>query len=237
MPTPSENLSFELYQPHHYQGLKETMQTCFADLEESFADEEELDMLSTLYPRGQIVCLLDGKVIGANIARVVPFAKYSMPHTQAECIDKSLFLPELMWGDAVYGLDVFVDPQYQNLKIGKQIVDLLVKHTFEDNFRCMIGISRTVNYAAHQHEMDCATYAEKVRLREIYDPALSFHIRNGMEFVNVSPNFSDDDVASAGFGIILQIPNPNFDPNKPIFPERAHLLRKVERTPELVHVA
>ncbi len=237
MSTPSENLVFELYQPHHYQGLKETMQECFAELDESFADEEELDMLSALYPRGQIVCLLDGKVIGANIARVVPFEKYCKAHTQAECIDKDLFIPDFLLGDAVYGLDVFVDPQYQNLKIGKQLVEILVKHVFEDNFRCMMGISRTVNFAAHIHEMDCATYAEKVRNREIYDSALSFHIRNGMEFVNVSPNFSEDDVASAGFGIILQSPNPNFDPSKPIFPGRESRLQALDRTLELVYVA
>ncbi len=238
MNTPAPELSFELYQPHHYPGLKTIMQASFADIgEDACADEEELAMLSALYPRGQIVCLLNGEVIGANLARIVPFDRYAQAHTQENCINKDLFVPDTVKGDAVYGLDVFVDPRYQNLRIGKQIVELLIKNTFEDNFRCMMGICRVVNFPAVMHEMDCETYAHKVKARELNDAVLSFHFRNGMEFVNVSPNFCEDDIASAGYGVILQIPNPNFDPKLPIYPVRAHALREFEGKEELVSVA
>jgi ribosomal protein S18 acetylase RimI-like enzyme len=222
METP--NITFALYQPKHYASFKETMQLCFADIEDGFASEEEMLLASTLYPRGQIVCLDGDKVVGINIARVVNFAQFSEPHTQADCIDLSRYVADTVTGDCVYGLDVCVHPDYQNLRLGKQIVDMLVRHTFEDNFFCMIGNSRVVNYPAHAHEMDLATYASKVKAKEIYDPALSFHMRNGMEFVNINPEFDCDDETSGCVGITLAIYNPDFDPNRVIYAGREKAL-------------
>lgn len=209
------NLSFELCKPEHYPSLNALMELCFSDLKGGYAPEEEIETLSRLYPRGQIVCVLDGKVIGANLSRIVPFEAFSKPHTQEDCIDQSRFEFDAAIGDSVYGLDVFVHPDYQNLKVGKQIVELFVKNVFEDNFYCMMGICRVVNYPAHMHEMDCETYALKVKNKELYDPCLSFHVRNGMEYVNVSPGFCEDDISSAGYGVIMASYNPAYDPSKP----------------------
>lgn len=228
MKTP--NITFSLFRPEHYASFKETMQLCYADIDGAFASEEEMILASTLYPRGQIVCLDGDKVVGINIARVVSYAQFSQPHTQEDCINLDRYIPDTVTGDCVYGLDVCVHPDYQNLKLGKQIVDMLVRHTFEDNFLCMIGNSRVVNYPAHAHAMDLATYAAKVKAKEIYDPALSFHMRNGMEFVNINPDFSESDEASGGMGVTLAIYNPDFDPNKVIYPGREAAL-----APYLVH--
>lgn len=222
METP--NITFALYRPEHYASLKETMQCCYAGMEMGFATEEEMSLASTLYPRGQIVALDGDRVVGINRARIVNFAQFYEPHTQADCTNLDRFVPDTATGDCVYGLDVCVHPDYQNLRLGKQIVDILVRHTFEDNFFCMIGNSRVVNFPAHAHEMDLATYAAKVQAKEIYDPALSFHFRNGMEFVNVNPEFDCDDVASGGVGITLAVYNPSFDLHKEIFPDRHRVL-------------
>ena len=214
------NITLELYNPTHYNDLKSIMQTCFSDIGDVFASEEELTLLSNLYPRGQIVCLLNGKVIGANLSRVVPFSKYKQPHTQEMCIDLNTYIAETEIGDCVYGLDVFVNPTYQNLKIGKMLVKKFIENVFEDNFYCMIGISRLTNYTNHVNEMDCMTYFEKVKNRELKDPVLGFHLGYGAEFVNISPNFSDDDKSSAGFGVTLAVYNPNYDSKKGIYLER-----------------
>lgn len=218
-------LHFALYRPEMYPSFRETMLRCYPDIEDGVAPEEEMLLASTLYPRGQIVCLHGDKVVGINIARVVPYARYSQPHTQADCIDLDRYIPDTATGDCVYGLDVCVHPDYQNLKIGQQLVDILIRHTFQDNFYAMIGNSRVVNYPKHQDEMDLATYASKVQRKEIYDAALSFHMRNGMQFVNINPEFSDDDHESGGMGVTLAIYNPEFDPAQPIYPEREQVLQ------------
>ncbi|TAF34945.1 MAG: hypothetical protein EAZ57_02145 [Cytophagales bacterium] len=214
------NLEFRLYHPMDYKVLKTVMQIAFSDMEGAFVGEEEMLILSGLYPRGQIVCLLDGKLIGATVSRVVASQRFTKPHTQADCSNMRHYLPDTIHGDALYGLDVFVLPAYQNLKIARKIVTLLKKHAYEDNFITVLGSSRVSGYAKYVNHMDCETYFNKVKSREIYDPALSFHLSCGMEYVCVNDKFSDEDVSSAGFGIILQQLNPDYKPELMIYPER-----------------
>jgi GNAT superfamily N-acetyltransferase len=217
-------LTFRLYQEQDYPALKQLMQLAFADIEGAYAPEEEMTMLSRLYPRGQVLCFFDDELIGANLARIVPFETYAAPHTQEECIDLERYIPEAIVGDWIYGLDIFVHPQYQNLKIGKQVYELFYRNVCEDNFKGVVGICRAVNYLAHQHEMDLETYVAKVKARELNDNVLSFHLRNGGEFVSISPEFCDHDEASGGYGVFLKFPNPDYRPDQPIFPARLAIL-------------
>jgi GNAT superfamily N-acetyltransferase len=217
-------LTFRLYQPSDYPALKSLMQLAFADIEDAYAPEEEMTMLSALYPAGQVLCFFDDELVGANLARVVPFERYAAPHTQEECIDLDRFVPDTASGDWVYGLDIFVHPQYQNLKIGKQVYEVFFRNICRDNFKGVVGICRAVNYLAHQHEMDLETYVAKTKARELNDNVLSFHLRNGGEFVSISPDFCPDDTASGGYGVFLKFPNPDFRADLPIYPARTTVL-------------
>lgn len=225
--SPSPNLSFRLYEPQDYESVKRIMIECYADLGGAYATEEELNLLSHLYQRGQIVCLLDDKIIGGTTSRIVPYDVYSQPHSLATCANLDLYESDAMNGDSVYGLDVFVMPEYQNLRIAKQVVEILNKHIFEDNFRFYMGTSRLVNYAEYADKMSIKEYTAKVKNREIYDMALTFHLKNGVEFINENPNFCKEDIKSAGHGVIIGVPNPSFDPERAIYPERANIFELV----------
>jgi ribosomal protein S18 acetylase RimI-like enzyme len=187
------------------------MDTCFCELEISSYSEEEMNLLSELYPRGQIVCLVDEYVVGILTSRIVPFEKYKKPHTQGDCANITHFKLDSEFGDSLYGLDVCVDPYFQNLRLGQQLSNLMIKNAFEDNFKYVMGNSRVVNYAKYMHEMDLETYAEKVKNKELFDGALSFHLKCGFEFVAENPHFSDDDLLSGGYGVIMAIQNEVYD--------------------------
>lgn len=225
--SPSPNLSFRLYEPQDYESVKRIMIECYADLGGAYATEEELNLLTHLYQRGQIVCLLDDKIIGGMTSRIVPYDVYSQPHKIATATNLDLFEQEAMIGDAVYGLDVFVLPEYQNLRVAKIIVELFSQNVFEDNFRFYIGSSRLVNYAQYVHDMSILEYTQKVRNREIYDMILTFHLKNNVIVLNENPDCYEEDVKSAGHGVILGLPNPAFDPERAIYPERANIFALV----------
>lgn len=203
------SITFDFYKPDYYTDLKRIISTCFDYIEDIYPIEE-VDLLSRLYPKGQIICFVNGKLVGANLSRIVPYSKYKYPHTQKMCSDTNLYEYETQIGDSVYGLDVFIDPHYQNLKIGKKIVEYFLQNVFEDNFYCMMGISRITNYSNYISEMDCETYFDKVKNRELKDPVLGFHLSYGAEFVNISPNFCDYDNASSGHGVTIAVYNPNY---------------------------
>ena len=94
----------------------------------------------------------------------------------------------------------------------------------------MIGISRTSSYHLHQHEFLIEEYVRKVCNKELYDAALSFHVRYGAQYVCLSPNYSPEDKNSLGYGVVLTCVNPNYNPNLSTFEERQ---ANVERAKKL----
>ncbi len=229
-----ENLANKItYRPYalsDYAQVKSVMQAAYADLEDAYAPEEEMCLLHALYPQGQIVALLEDKIIGINISRVLPYQIYTQAHTQEEIIDMSRYINDTIEGDCSYGIDVVVVPQYHNLKIGQQLISIFIATTFKDNLKAMIGISRISNYHLYQYEFSVEEYVQKVCNKELYDAALSFHLRNGMKYIALSPNYSPKDKNSLGYGVVLTCVNPNYNPNLPTFEERQ---ANVERAKKL----
>jgi len=194
----------------HYEEVKALMQACFADMGSIYSTYEELELLSNLYPQGQILFFANDELVAANFSRIVPFDKYKLRHTQVDCANLDLFLDDALNGDSVYGLDVIVKPDYQSSKIGKQIVKEFLDRVFRGNFKYMLGISRIVNYHKYADSMSALEYAEEVKARKINDPVLGFHFSYGCEIIGDSPDFNAMDVASAGEGIIIGVKNPEY---------------------------
>jgi GNAT superfamily N-acetyltransferase len=194
----------------HYEEVKALMQACFADMGSIYSTYEELELLSSLYPHGQILFFANDELVAANFSRIVPFDKYKLRHTQVDCANLDSFLNDAINGDSVYGLDVIVKPDYQSSKIGKQIVKEFLDRVFSGNFKYMLGISRIVNYHKYADSMSALEYAEEVKARRINDPVLGFHFSYGCEIIGDSPDFNVMDVASAGEGIIIGVKNPEY---------------------------
>ncbi len=209
---PEKSITIRNYCSIHYEEVKALMQACFADMGAIYSTQEELELLSSLYPQGQILFFADDELIAANFSRIVPFQKYKLQHTQFDCANLDCFLDDALNGDSVYGLDVIVKPEYQCGKIGKQIVKEFLDRVFSDNFNYMLGISRIVNYHKYADAMSALDYAEEVKVRRINDPVLGFHFSYGCEIIGDSPYFNPADEASAGEGIIIGVKNPDYIP-------------------------
>lgn len=224
---PKPTLVFRPYEAQDYEALKNVMQECYADLGGAYAPEEEMSLLSTLYPRGQMVCLHEGTLVGAAISRLLPSSIYFKSHTQAEIINLDVYEKDTENGDTLYCMDVFVSPPYQRFKIGKQLMKLLTDVSVEDNLYSIMGNSRVSNYAPYAETMSLQEYAFKVKNRELIDSSLSFHYSNGFSYLCDNPNFCEDDIKSAGHGINLALLNPTFNPDLPVYPDRAANLAKL----------
>lgn len=214
------SLTFSIYRPELYPEFQELMQLCYADMGGEHASKEEMDLLSRLYPEGQILAMVDGKLAGAALARIVPAEKFLKPHRQSEVLDLSTYESDAMIGQAVYGMDIFVHPDYRTFKTA----NLLHQKTFEqvasDNFTDYLGASRVSNYAKYADTMSLEEYADQVRNRKILDRALSFHLFNKMELVDVIHHFNEGDVSSLGCGTVMRRRNTAYDPSRPVYPAR-----------------
>lgn len=218
--TPTSNITFSYYQPSEYSKFRSLMQLCFSDMGGEYASEEEMTLLSDLYPRGQIMAYDNDVLIGAVISRIVPYESFNKAHTQAEILDLSRYINDAIIGNALYGLDIFVHPDYRTIKLGNTLYSKLITEFTSDNFTDFLGASRVSGYGKYKSEMSLETYVEKVRLREIKDGALSFHFYNGMVVFDVMYDFNIGDTASSGCGVAMGYTNLNYNPLQPVFSER-----------------
>lgn len=206
----NQNIEFVNYQAKHYEELKAVMQLSYACAGAQYPCEKEMNLLIKLYPQGQWVCLVDGKLAGCTIARIVPFEKYSKAHLLDEILDLDTYESDAENGNAVYGLDVVVHPDYRTLRLGKTLVEHQVNQAFKDNYQFFLGASRVSNFEAFSDQMNLKTYVQKVIDGELRDQALTFHLGNGMKVLDVMENFNPVDTESGACGVAMAIENPNY---------------------------
>lgn len=221
-----QNIQFVYYTPAMYSAFQNLMKICFHDMGGEYASEEEMQLLHDLYPKGQIMAYDGTALIGAVISRIVPYESYNKAHTQAQILDLTTYVADAAVGNALYGLDIFVHPDYRAFKLGNTLYGKLLDEFSADNFTDFLGASLVSNYGKYAPQMSLEEYVENVKNRTIKDGALSFHLYNGMVIFDVMHDFNPSDLASLGCGVAMGHKNPNYNPNLPIYTERAMRLKK-----------
>lgn len=221
METQKTNIQLSHYRPEEYEEFKKLMQLCFDYIGGEFASEEEMTLLSNLYPEGQVVARDNGVLVGAYISRIVPYQKYCKAHTQDEILDLDTYIEDSVYGNAVYGLDIFVHPDYRRLKVGNVLYNRLFEEVSKRNFTDLLGVSLICNYGVLKNEMSLPIYINKVKCREVKDSVLSFHLSHNMKVLDAMDNYiSSDELQNAGYAAVIGFENPYFNSNLPIYKER-----------------
>jgi hypothetical protein len=219
MTTSSTSIHLANYHPDSYSQFSSMMQLCYKDSGGESASEEEMNLLSSLYPAGQILAW-DGDILaGATISRIVPYNDFNKAHRQADILDLNRYEADARIGTALYGMDIFVHPQYRG-RTGHILYKKLMQVIKDGNFPNFLGASILTDYSRYAHDMSLETYVEKVRTKEIRDGALSFHLNYGLTIFEVMYDFNPKDTASLGCGVALGYANPAYNPALPVCPER-----------------
>ena len=82
-------------------------------------------------------------------------------------------------GDTLYGVDIFVHPNYRGLRLGRRLYDARKELCRNLNLRRFIAGGRIPGYAQYADTLTPVRYIEEVKNREIFDPVLTFQLVNG----------------------------------------------------------
>ena len=105
-----------------YQDVKELMDVVYAQVGGAWPLKNYQAQLST-FPEGQI-CIEDkGKVIGAAFSVIVDYDKFGDKHTYDEITGDAYLTTHDPNGDVLYGVDVFVSPDYRGLRVGRRLYE------------------------------------------------------------------------------------------------------------------
>lgn len=187
-----------------YYGLKEAMIEAYAGIGGDFWHQDDIKKLLEVFPEGQLCVLVDGKVVASALSIIVDYRKYGDNHTFQEITGNYAFTTHDPDGDVLYGIEMFVAPEQRGLRLGRRLYDARKELCESLNLRAIMAGGRIPNYKHYSDEITPREYIEKVKLKEIYDPTLTFQMSNNFHVKKILNNYLPGDTESKEFATLLE---------------------------------
>lgn len=187
-----------------YDELAEAMQKAYPDIDDNVWSKRNIQKLTSIFAEGQICILVDGKLAAAALSIIVQYELFGDQHTYNEITGNESFNTHSNNGNVLYGIEVFVDPEFRALRLGRRLYDARKELCEILNLKSIIVGGRIPNYHLYSKELLPRQYINKVRNKEIYDPVLSFQIGNNFSPVKILKGYLKGDTESEEYAVLLQ---------------------------------
>lgn len=162
-----------------------------------------------VFPEGQLVAELDGRMVGMAASLIVLWDDYSMDTSwRAFTADGTFRNHDPDRGRTLYGAEVMVAPELQGQGIGKQLYRERCKLVERRGLLRIRAGARLAGYHRHAETMTPERYTRGVVSGELADPTLSFQLSQGFEVIGVAPNYLHHDPESLGHAAVIEWLNP-----------------------------
>lgn len=175
--------------------------------------EPHLRSHQRIFPIGQLVAEIGGKIVGASASLVVSLGKdpYRL-HTWSGITDSGYFTTHDPLGDTLYGADVYVDPSCRRQGVGHALYEARRALCRKLNLRRIVAGGRLWGYSEYANQYTPDEYAYRVKSGELHDLVFSFQSDEGFDLKGILPNYLRDP-KSLNFATFLEWLNPDFRPN------------------------
>ncbi|MDT8413149.1 MAG: bifunctional GNAT family N-acetyltransferase/carbon-nitrogen hydrolase family protein [Vicingaceae bacterium] len=220
-----QKITLEFLSLSDYEELKEAMIASYKNMPDSYWRERQINNLLNKFPKGQVVIKVNGKIAGCALSIIVDSPKFDDQHTYKEITGNYTFNTHTEDGDVLYGIDIFIKPEYRGLRLGRRLYEYRKELCENLNLRAIFMGGRIPNYHLHANEMTPKEYIQKVRTHEIHDPVLNYQISNDFHPVRIIKGYLEGDEASSEYAVLLRWDNIYYEkPNK-----KAKTIKKIVR--------
>ena len=202
-----ENIELKFLTIDDYQELKETMINAYTNMPNSYWREHQIQSLIDRFPDGQVVIKINGQLAGCALSIVIDYNKFDEHHTYEEITGNYTFNTHSSEGDVLYGIDVFIKPEFRGLRLGRRLYDYRKELCEKLNLKGIAFGGRIPNYHKHADKISPKEYIEKVKRKEIHDPVLNFQISNDFHPSKILKGYLEGDSASNEFAVLLEWDN------------------------------
>ncbi len=207
-PSQINNIELKYLTLDDYQELKQAMIAAYASMANSYWSEEQIANLTEKFPQGQVVIKINGEIAGCALSLIVDYDSFDDDHTYKDLTGNFTFdTHDPEFGDVLYGIDVFIKPEFRGLRLGRRLYDYRKEVCEMHNLKAIIFGGRIPNYHKYQKELSPKEYIEKVKRKEISDPVLNFQISNDFHPVRILNNYLEGDSESKDYAVLLKWDN------------------------------
>ena len=91
-----------------YKELKKSMVESYPQMDNAYWSEIDIEKLLEIFPDGQLVILVDGKVVGSDLSLIVDEDLVGRNHNYAAITGNYIFSTYNPTGNILYGIDVYL---------------------------------------------------------------------------------------------------------------------------------
>lgn len=206
-----------------YNDLRESMQQAYLDSGNGVWSKAKIQNLLNIFPEGQLCISVDDKVVACSLSIIVDYDIFGDNHTYEKITGKYSFSTHTPQGNVLYGIEVFVHPEYRGLRLARRLYEARKELCELLNLESIIAGGRIPGYHEHADKLSPRQYIDKVRAKEIYDPTLSFQIANDFHVRKILKNYLPGDLESKEYATLIEWNNIYYHDN--VSPRSAQTIR------------
>ncbi len=187
-----------------YIGLKEAMIQAYSGGGVTHWNRDAIKKLLDIFPEGQLCVVVEGRVAACALSIIVDYNKYGDKHTYSLITGQETFSTHDAEGDVLYGIELFVHPDFRGMRLGRRLYDARKELCESLNLRSIIAGGRIPKYREYAKELTPRQYIDQVKLKEIYDPTLTFQLSNDFHVRKILKNYLPEDKASKEYATLLE---------------------------------
>lgn len=196
-----------------YNDLRESMVQAYETSGNGIWSKANIQNLLNLFPEGQLCIAVDDKVVACSLSLIVDYDIFGDNHTYEQITGKYSFSTHTASGNVLYGIEVFVHPEYRGLRLARRLYEARKELCERLNLESIIAGGRIPGYHEHADELTPRQYIDKVKSKEIYDPTLTFQISNDFHVRKILKNYLPGDLESKEFATLIEWNNIYYQDN------------------------
>ncbi len=206
-----------------YNDLRESMQQAYLDSGNGVWSRAKIQNLLNIFPEGQLCIAVDDKVVACSLAIIVDYDIFGDNHTYEKITGKYSFSTHTPLGNVLYGIEVFVHPEYRGLRLARRLYEARKELCELLNLESIIAGGRIPGYHEYSDTLSPRAYIDKVKSKEIYDPTLSFQIANDFHVRKILKDYLPGDIESKEYATLIEWNNIYYHDN--VSPRSAQTIR------------
>ena len=207
-----------------YDQLARSFKRIYGD-EDVFWTRAQIKKLNTIFPEGQVVIVVDNRIVGCALSIIVDYDLVKGDHTYAQVTGNETFNTHNPNGNILYGIEVFIHPDFRGLRLARRMYEYRRELCEKLNLKAIMFGGRMPNYHKYADKMRPKEYIDHVRSREIYDPVLTFQLSNDFHVRRVIRNYLPNDEESKHCATLLQWDNIYYQPPTDSYVEKRPTVR------------